>query len=193
MSRSRAEAGPDAPGSRRLALLARALTLFRIVGLVPFALGLVHVDGAPTSAGRAALASAFVLLAASDFADGRVARRAGAPSARWGRIDVAADVLLNFASLSAAAWLGLVGPHVPAIVAVLGLRFAFRILRATGAPLPEDRAGKTAGVLFYVLTGAAVGCVTLGLPPPVWLSAAGDAVFLYGLGVLLLAGRPGPS
>ena len=96
-------------------------------------------------------------IALSDFLDGWLARKAGAPSHVWGQIDAAADIAFTSLSLAAAAWLGYVGPWVPVGVAVLGGRFLLRNLGhqpIRQGRLVEDRAGKAAGVIYYLLVGA---------------------------------------
>lgn len=138
--------------------------------------------GAPGSTG-AVLFALYVVTASSDLADGYFARRSGATSARWARLDALADVLFNTTALSAAAYLGLVGYWVPLGVAALAAQFLYRNRTArpdTGTQLLEDHPGKAAGVIYYLLVGA----VALGvwLDPeqaPVWLDWAGNAVFVY--------------
>jgi phosphatidylglycerophosphate synthase len=186
--------GSPRAGSRSLAAAARALTLSRLVAL-PLFLWLIATAHA-TGAHRLALVALYGALAASDALDGRLARAAGAASARWGLVDVAADVVFNAASLGVAAALGLVGAWVPAGVVVLGGRFLLRAGRAGAARPPadcaeaagpravEDRAGKVAGVLYYVLVGLVVAEIAVGVPPPAVVRRLGDAVFLYTLGVL---------
>src|SRR5262249_48608286 len=136
------DAGPK--WNRGLATLARALTLARLVGVGPFLWLLVSVHQGASPGARALLGLAYLFLALSDFFDGRLARRAGAATAFWARADVGADIFFNVCSLGAGAWLRLVGPWVPAGVALLGARFFVRIMRegASGGTLPEDRLGK---------------------------------------------------
>jgi hypothetical protein len=84
-------------------------------------------------------------------------------------------------------------------VAVLGDRF---LLRNLGHPptrdgrLMEDRAGKAAGVIFYLLVGAITLEIALGGDRGRWwIARAGDVVFLYTLFLLLRrrTWRPSPS
>ncbi len=165
-------------GGSTIATLARGLTVGRLAAS-PFFVSL-FLQAASDGSGRVALASLYLVVVLSDFFDGRLARRANASTPAWGRVDATADVLFNFSSLSAAAWLGLVGAWVPAGVAVLGGRFLWRSLGGLES-LPEDRLGKLAGVIFYALVGAIVA--ELVLPFPVLgrtlLTRVGDAVFLY--------------
>ena len=84
-------------------------------------------------------------------------RKAGAPSHFWGQVDAAADIAFTSLSLAAAAWFGYVGPWVPAGGGCPGWRFLLRNLGQQPTPhgrLVEDRAGKAAGVIYYLLVGA---------------------------------------
>lgn len=162
-----------------LALAARALTLFRFVAIAPYVAWLE--PGAPP-----ALAAFYVAVAASDFVDGRLARRANATSAAWGRADAAADIAFNTAALAAAAAGGFIGPWAPLAVAILGTGFLVR-QRTASLETGEtgDLPGKLAGVFFYAL----VGIVTLEAVRPGTLGGAivrrlGDAVALYAAGVV---------
>jgi len=180
---------------RALAVAARTLTVARAVAIVPFIGLLLAAARGGSLATRCALVLCYGGVALSDFMDGKLARRAGAANPWWARADVGADILFNFSSLAAAAWLGLIGPWVAAGMALLGGRFLRRILRdpAPARPeLSEDRLGKLAGVLYYGLVGSISAEVASGgLFGPFALARAGDAVFLYTL-VAFWAGRARP-
>ena len=141
-------------------------------------------DGAPPAAG-ALLFILYLLIACSDLLDGFFARKAGAANARWGRLDVLADVWFNTSSLLAAAWLGIVGYWVPLGIAALAAQFLYRNRDRPSPPerpsrLREDLPGKAAGVVFYLLVGAVVLGVWLGAGRwNEWIARAGDAVFAY--------------
>lgn len=155
-----------------VAALARALTLFRLFAVVPFAWRLAEGGGA-------SLALLFTAVALSDWLDGKLARIAGTANARWGKIDAAADVAFNGAALAAAASRGLVGFWVPASIAVLGGRFLLRSLAAER--IRYDGAGNLAGVLYYVLVGVVVAHLSIGVMSKHLVARAGDAIFLYTL------------
>jgi phosphatidylglycerophosphate synthase len=177
-----------------LAGVARALTLGRLAGTGPFVWLLVRAHHGAGPGERLMLGCAYVFLALSDFFDGWLARRAGAATAFWARADVGADILFNVGALGAAAWLRLVGPWVPAGVAVLGGRFLVRSVRdgGSGGDLPEDRLGKLAGVAYYALVGWVVAeLVTGGVFGAIAIARGGDAVFLYTL-VAYWRGRARP-
>jgi len=177
-----------APRNRALALAARTLTLSRFASVAPFVWLLFHAASGESLGARLALASLYGLVVLSDFLDGRLARRAGAASATWARADVGADVLFNFSSLVAAAWIGLVGPWVAAGVALLGGRFLWSLFLGE---VREDGPGKLAGVLFYALVGWIVAEVAAGgLTGRFVVARAGDAVFLYTLAVFFSRWRP---
>jgi phosphatidylglycerophosphate synthase len=183
-------------GDGVLALTARALTLSRFVLLAPFLWLLTSVAAQPSAPGRLALAGTFAFVALSDSLDGRLARRAGAASRRWARIDVVADMLFNFSALTAASLLGWMGPWVPAGVALLGGRFLWRIAADSGEAGPrvrEDRPGKLAGVLYYVLVGwVVVESATGGILGSSAVARGADAVFAYTL-VAFWLGRSPPA
>ena len=138
--------------------------------------------GASGSAG-ALLLLLYLLTAFSDLLDGYFARRAGTASAKWGRLDVLADVWFNASALLAAAWLGLVGYWVPLGVAALAAQFLHRNRSAPAVArqrLREDIPGKAAGVIYYLLVGAVATGVWLDPDrAPDWLGWAGDTVFVY--------------
>ena len=192
--------------TRRHALLralylvtARGLTLARLGGIPLFLWLLVHTQRDGPQRWSMSLLLLYVGIVLSDFLDGRLARKAGAPSHGWGQVDAAADIAFNSLSLAVAAWLGRVGPWVPIGIAVLGGRFLLRNLRPQlrlAGRLAEDRAGKAAGVIYYLLVGAvALGMAVDGAGGRWWVARAGDAVSLYTLFLLLRRrpGRPSPS
>jgi phosphatidylglycerophosphate synthase len=155
-----------------VAAVARALTLFRLLAVVPFAWRVA-------CGGGASLALFFAAAALSDWLDGKLARAAGVANARWGKIDAAADVAFNCAALAAAAFRGLVGVWVPAAIAVLGGRFLLRSL--ADEQIRYDGAGNLAGVLYYVVVGVVVAHLAIGVPDASIVARAGDAVFFYTL------------
>jgi phosphatidylglycerophosphate synthase len=180
-------------------VVARGLTLARLASIPLFLFLLVQTSHAGLQHWRMSLLLLYVGIALSDVLDGWLARKAGAPSHVWGQIDATADIAFTSLSLATAAWLGRVGPWVPAGVAVLGGRFLLRNLRRQPAQqerLIEDRAGKAAGVIYYLLVGAvAVELSVAGESGRWWIARAGDAVFLYTLFLLLRRrqGRPSSS
>jgi phosphatidylglycerophosphate synthase len=178
---------------------ARGLTLARLLSIPLFLMLLIHTHREGRPLWRLSLLLLYVGIALSDVFDGMLARKAGAPSYAWGQVDAAADIAFTSLSLAAAAWLGYVGPWVPVGVAVLGGRFLLRNLGyqpTRDGRLVEDRAGKAAGVIYYLLVGAiALELVVEGDSGRWWIARAGDVVFLYTLFLLLRrrSGRPRPS
>jgi phosphatidylglycerophosphate synthase len=175
---------------------ARGLTLARLASIPLFLFLLVQTSHASLPHWQMSLLLLYVCIALSDVLDGWLARKAGAPSHVWGQIDATADIAFTSLSLATAAWLGRVGPWVPAGVAVLGGRFLLRNLRhrpTRQERLMEDRAGKAAGVMYYLLVGGVAIELSVTGESGQWLIArAGDAVFLYTL-CLLLRRRQGRS
>ena len=167
---------------------ARGLTLARLGSILPFLIILIQTDREGPYFWGPSLLFLYVFIVLSDFLDGLLARKAGAPSLFWGHVDAAVDIAFNTLSLSTAAWLGRVGPWVPGGVAFLGGRFILRNLRprpALQGRLDEDGPGKAAGVFYYLLVGAIVLELSLEGEDGRWLiDRAGDTVFIYTLFVL---------
>ncbi len=182
-----------APLRPKLAYLARGLTLARIFTIPLIVWALLEMDSAPDLRWRVLLIAAYLYAILSDLADGPLARRAGANSYFWGQVDALSDVAFNAAALAAAAWTGRVGPLAALGVLALGAQFLWRCrreARSVGESLPEDAAGKWAGVCFYALVGVVV-CET-GFswdwlrPVLPWL---GRLVFFYALYLLIRNAR----
>ena len=177
--------------------VARGLTLARLVSIPLFLFLLVQTHRAGPKHWGLSLLLLYVGIALSDFLDGRLARKAGAPSPVWGQIDSLADIAFTSLSLATAAWLGQVGPWVPIGVAVLGGRFLLRNLGhqpILQGRLVEDRAGKAAGVIYYLLVGAvAIELSVEGEGGRWFIARVGDAVFLYTLFLLLRRRKRHPS
>ena len=151
---------------------ANAVSGIRIV-LTP--IFLIGVERAPES-GSAGWPAAvlFGLIAASDFADGYVARRFGVPSTlgRW--LDHAADISFVVPALAVYAWLGVAPWWVPAAIAISFAAYvADSLWRSRGADgwpdLIGSRLGHAAGIMNYVLIGVLVGNETVGVR---WIPAA---------------------
>lgn len=181
------------PEKPKLARLGRGLTLLRLPATLAFAWALLRLESAPPAPGwRVLLIASYAYAVLSDLLDGPLARRAGARSYFWGQVDAFSDIAFNAVALAAAAWAGRLGPWAPLGVLALGARFLWRCrrARADGSPpdgsLPEDAAGRRAGVFFYVLTGVVVFDTTF---PLAWLGAIlprlGELAFLYALYALL--------
>ena len=84
---------------------ARGLTLARLVAIPFFIFFLVQADREGPQFWGKSLLLLYLFVVLSDFFDGLLARKAGAPSPFWGQVDAAGDVVFNTLSLSAAAWL----------------------------------------------------------------------------------------
>ncbi len=163
--------------------MANGLTLGRFAAPVPFIYLMLESHGGASRSAGALLFVLYLLTAFSDVLDGYFARKAGSASARWGRLDVLADVWFNTSALLAAAWLGLVGYWVPLGTTALAAQFLLRNRTSasdTRPKLREDLPGKAAGVVYYLLVGAvALGIWLDGGRWSIWIGWAGDAVFVY--------------
>ena len=182
-----------APLRPKLAYLARGLTLARIFTIPLIVWALLEMDSAPDLRWRVLLIAVYLYAILSDLADGPLARRAGANSYFWGQVDALSDVAFNAAALAAAAWTGRIGPWAALGVLALGAQFLWRCwreARSVSESLPEDAAGKWAGVCFYALVGVVVfetGFSWDWLSPVLpWL---GRLVFFYALYLLIRNAR----
>jgi phosphatidylglycerophosphate synthase len=172
--------------------VANAVTAVRIL-LLPVMLGSVAREQ------RTVAPLVFLVVAASDYLDGRLARHYGVES-RAGRVfDHVADIVFILATLSLYVTLEVVPWWVPASIA---LSFAvyvgdsIRRSRGRGAPqLVSSRIGHLGGILNYGLIGILVFNETAALRwiPPAILTALFSLVPLYSgaaiLTRLLPAGR----
>ena len=177
----------------KLACLARGLTLARILAIPAFLWVFFRLESAPDLRWRMLLIAVYAYAILSDLTDGPLARRAGGVRYFWGLLDAFSDVAFNAAALSAAAWTGRVGPWAPLGVLALGAQFLWRCRGGAGSAgdsLPEDEAGKWAGVFFYALVGVVVLETAFSwnwLKPVLpWL---GRLVFLYALYLLIRNAR----
>ncbi|MCZ6463409.1 MAG: CDP-alcohol phosphatidyltransferase family protein [Proteobacteria bacterium] len=131
--------------------------------------------GAPHAAGWI-----FALAVASDFADGRLARRRGEASALGGLLDHATDATFVSLGLGALAYGGLVPALLPFLVAAAFLQYTLDSRALAGQPLRTSFLGRWNGVAYFVLLGIPVvrDFLGLGWPPP---------ALVHGLGWLLVA------
>ncbi len=121
----------------------------------------------------------FVVAAASDYADGPLARRGGRVSSYGGVLDNVADVAFVLAGTGTAAWLGLVSWTAPAAIACSSGSYALasrNLSRGAATPrLARSRLGHWAGVCNYACVGVVAARAIAG-PALVavagWLTAA---------------------
>ncbi len=147
------------PSNFRWLTSANLLTLLRLLSALPFALAI--------RAESPVLASlVFAFAAASDVADGRIARRRGEFSEFGGFLDHAVDAA--FVSIGAAA-LASVGALPYALAPLIAVAFAqyaldSRLLRARG--LLGSWLGRWNGIAYYVIVAVPVVRDALGLGWP---------------------------
>ena len=158
-------------GRSRLATRANALTLLRLL-LAPCLFAAI-------AAGRAAEATAIVALAiATDFADGRVARRYGEVSPLGGLVDHAVDAVFVTTGAAALAAAGALPAPLPPLIAIAFLQYALdsRVLR--GAGLAGSRLGRWNGIAYYAIVATPLvrDALSLGWPGPALVSGLGWAL-----------------
>jgi phosphatidylglycerophosphate synthase len=99
--------------------------------------------------------------AASDFADGCLARLTGSPDefGRW--LDAIADIVFILTSLSCEARAGSIPPYIPILIALSFAQYAFDSSVILGSATPvASRLGHWGGVINFVLV------ITLACAPP---------------------------
>lgn len=166
MSRYRAGMRPGGSDLRRGGFPRHAgdvLTSLR-VGLTPVFVLLVLWSGPPDTAAGWMAVAVFASVAASDFFDGRLARRVGNPAPLRGRVfDHGADILFVLSGLLSYVARGLAPWWVPASIATAFAAYAMGSRGDGERPLRRSRIGHTGGVLNYVLIGVLVCNDTAGL------------------------------
>ncbi len=159
--------------------MANALSGARLLLAVVFPLLLVRGGAAPLVV--------WIVAALSDYADGPIARRRGAVSARGAILDVVADVAFVLGGLVTAAALGLVTWVAPVAIvcSVAGYALASRRLSQDGGPrLARSRVGHWAGVTNYACVGVVSGALAL---PGAWWGTLLTAAGALTAGINLLA------
>lgn len=144
------------------------VTLLRIALILPFVLAVYH---AAQGASGWPAAGLFAVVAGSDFADGRIARRLGVSSRRGRLLDHGADIAFLLAAFATYVALGAAPWWVPTAIAASFAFYAVDSLRRSGAQpqLIGSRLGHLGGIANYALVGILVGNVTVGLG---WLPPA---------------------
>lgn len=190
--RPRADSATMLDGGRPRRWLPWSLSLLRVALAPSYVIALEVSSWLP-------LALALVA-AASDFVDGRLARRLGAASRAGAVLDVVGDGVFVVLALSALASLRVVTWLLPiAVMLALG-GLALASLRGRVASTepprrrgPADRAGHAAGIVNYgaVLAGSAA---VAGVIDGAWILPASVAVAALNLSPLVLrARRRGPG
>jgi phosphatidylglycerophosphate synthase len=90
--------------------------------------------------------------AASDFLDGRIARRTHSANdfGRW--LDNVADIAFILAALSCEAYAGVIPGYLPGVIAASFAQYAVDSVVMRGSPVPvKSRLGHWAGIFNYVL------------------------------------------
>jgi CDP-diacylglycerol--glycerol-3-phosphate 3-phosphatidyltransferase len=149
------------PGGRWLTW-ANALTLLRLA-CAPLVVCAVASGGSDAALVAGGL---FWLAVATDFADGRVARRRGESSPLGGLLDHATDAAFVSLGLAALAWRGAVPAPLPALVALAFAQYAFDSRALAGRPLRASALGRWNGIAYYVLLGIPLTRGLLGLAWP---------------------------
>lgn len=146
----------SAPEPMRAFPWANAVTLLRL-GVVPFLVWAIVREQT-----LAALAL-FGVACASDFADGRLARRLGQSSSFGRLLDHATDALLTVSGLAALAVRGLAPPILPALVAAAFVQYVIDSRAAAGRSLRPNPLGRWNGIAYWVFLGTPLVRDALGV------------------------------
>ena len=164
----------------RSARFLAASTGLRIV-LTPVVMALLLADGTTPSTGATVAAVLFCVAAATDWVDGRLARRWNVTTNLGTFLDTTADKLLVTGGLLALLAVDRVSPWIAAIIVgrelvVMGLRGA---LAAEGAVLKPSRIGKIKATVQFVAIALAMvrpGEPVAGLYPDEWAMLVAAAI-----------------
>jgi len=139
--------------------IADALTLLRLLAAPAFVLAVREASPVLAS-------GVFAVAAATDFADGRVARARGQTSARGGFLDHAVDAVFVSAGAAALASVGVLPWLLAPLIAVAFLQYALdsRLMRSRG--LRASSLGRWNGIAYYVIVAIPVVRDALGLGWP---------------------------
>jgi cardiolipin synthase len=138
---------------------ANLLTLLRLLLALPFALAVR--EGAPLAASLV-----FAVAAASDFADGRLARRRGEISTLGGFLDHAVDAAFVSTGAAALASVGALPWLLAPLIAIAFLQYTLdsRLMRSHG--LRASSLGRWNGIAYFVIVAVPVVRDALGLGWP---------------------------
>ena len=139
--------------------LANLFTLLRLAAAPCLALAV----------GRGATWAAGVLFwsaVASDFADGRIARRRGEASSLGGLLDHATDATFVSLGLFAFAWKDVMSVLLPILIVLAFAQYTVDSRALRGRPLRTSRLGRWNGIFYFVLLGTPITRDLLGLPWP---------------------------
>lgn len=142
--------------------------------------------------GRPMLAFGIAVVAsATDFFDGRLARRLGGGSSRGAALDVVGDAVFVVSGLATLAWAGVLSPALPvaALVSLLALARAWPAIRSAAADGraergPADLLGHAAGILNYGAVVVGAGFVALDIAIP--LQRASEVVAVVNVAPIVM-------
>jgi phosphatidylglycerophosphate synthase len=150
---------------------ANLLTLLRLLLALPFALAVRA--GSPVAASLV-----FALAAASDFADGRVARRRGEISTLGGFLDHAVDAAFVSTGAAALASVGVLPWLLAPLIAIAFIQYTLdsKLMQASG--LRASSLGRWNGIAYYVIVAVPVArdALALGWPGAGLVRAIGWAL-----------------
>jgi CDP-diacylglycerol--glycerol-3-phosphate 3-phosphatidyltransferase len=170
----------SAPARIRSARFLALSTSLRIV-LMPVVVALLLADGATPGAAATAAAAVFCLAAATDWFDGRLARRWHVTTTLGSLLDTTADKLLVTGGLIGLVAVDRASPWIAVIIVgrelvIMGLR---GVLAAEGVVLRPSRMGKAKAAVQFVAIALAMvrpGAPVAGLYADEWAMLAAAAI-----------------
>jgi phosphatidylglycerophosphate synthase len=139
---------PHGPGGGPAAQLANALTLSRFA----MAAAWIWLYGARDPGGGPAAIAIVAAAAATDYIDGRIARRMGAASTAGRWLDSAADVVFVLSVLGCFTAAGAIPVYIPVLIGISFGQYAIdSILIAPGRGPIRSRLGHYGGVINYAI------------------------------------------
>jgi CDP-diacylglycerol--glycerol-3-phosphate 3-phosphatidyltransferase len=167
-------------GGIRTARFLAVSTSLRIV-LTPVVMGLVMADGAEPATAAHIAAALFCVAAATDWIDGRLARRWGVTTTLGSFLDTTADKLLVTGGLVALVAVGRASPWIAVIIVgrelvIMGLR---GLIAAEGTVMKPSLLGKVKTTVQFLAIAAAIlrpGDPVAGLFVDQWLMLAAVVV-----------------
>ena len=139
----------------------------------------------------------FTLAVITDFADGPIARSRGEATPLGGLFDHATDATFVSGNLAALAFLGMINPWLPGLVALAFIQYMLDSRALAGAVLKTSLIGRYNGIAYFVMLGIPVMREALGLTWPVdswigilaWILVITTAISMLDRALALLRGR----
>ena len=122
----------------------------------------------------------FIVVIASDFADGFIARRQAYSSSVGALVDHGADAIFVVVMTTAYAWLGLLPAILPPLIALAFVQYVLDSRAHSGERLRSSRLGKWNGIGYFCVCGFAL--ITYHFP---LARSFGGALYWFGVALVI--------